>query len=516
MTASPPPAPVRRTTFFEEQARFRRRALRFAVFGALAVALTGIPVSLMVTPVLYLVVLTTAHLIDLVTPVSPAFWELVRAAGRLLPAVFAPIDRGINQGDWSQLDWFALGRLGLALVLPGMIFMLVLWLWVRALFWHAGTGGVLLSMGARDPRPEDLEERQLVNVLTEMSIAAGLTPPKVKLLDRPEANAAAVGRHPHDATIIVTRGLLRTLDRDETQAVLGHLIGSICNGDLRIAMLLLSVNQTYGLLASILAAGSARSARRALWQSIKGLVIRDDRAAQQVADLLLREQEVDDQKHREGCFSLVRAPFVLAAASTQYLVMIGQMLLFGPLLAAMWRARRFLADATSVQLTRNPNGMAHALQRLMQAEVTFASGDSSRLLFVSWQGSSGRSGLAEPTGGWQPSIGKRLSRLQAEGAKLIQFGEGAARPKPSIVARAFITVLMLVVYALGLVALVAMLAGGVMVMGITLLFVGLALFFIQAFFTALPGIIHWFRHDSIPLAKEIWRVVQQLIRAIRK
>lgn len=514
MTASSPPP--RRTSFFEEQARFRRRTLRFAVFGALAVALTGIPVSLMVTPVLYLVVLTTAHLIDLVTPVSPAFWELVKAAGRLLPAVFNPIDRGLNHGDWSQLDWLALGRLGLALVLPGMAFMFLLWLWVRALFWHAGTGGVLLSLGARDPRPDDLEERQLVNVLTEMSIAAGLTPPQVKLLDRPEANAAAVGRDPHGATIVVTRGLLTTLGRDETQAVLGHLIGSICNGDLKIAMLLLSVNQTYGLLTSILAAGSARSARRALWQSLKGLVIRDDRAAQQVADLLLREQEVGDQSQREGCFALVRAPFVLAAASTQYLVMIGQMLLFGPLLAAMWRARRFLADATAVQLTRNPDGMAHALQRLTQTEVQFDSGDSSRLLFVLWRGSSGRSGLPEPTGGWHPSIGKRLSRLQAVGAKLIQFGDGTARPKPSILARAILGILMVIVYALGLVALVAMLAGGVLVMGITLMFVGMALFLIQGFFTILPGLVHWIRYDSIPVAKQIWHLLQQLAKAVAK
>jgi hypothetical protein len=128
--------------------------------------------------------------------------------------VFEPIDRGINQGDWSTLDWVALGRFGLALVVPGMALMFVLWIWVRALFRRAGTGGILLSIGARDPRPRDLEEQQVVNVLQEMAIAAGLPPPALKILDQPEPNLAAVGRDPAHATIVVTCGLPH-LSRDE-------------------------------------------------------------------------------------------------------------------------------------------------------------------------------------------------------------------------------------------------------------------------------------------------------------
>jgi hypothetical protein len=160
--------------------------------------------------------------------------------------------------------------------------------------------------------------------------------------------------------------------------------------------------------------------------------------------------------------------------------------------------------------------MAHALQRMTQADVQFASGDSSRLLFVHWQGSSSRSGGSEPTGGWHPSIAKRLARLQAVGAKLIQFGGGSARPKGGLLGRLFLGVLMVIVYSLGLVALVAMLAGGLLVMGITLMFVGMALFLIQGFFTILPGLVHWFRYDSIPFVKQIWHLIQQLIKALQK
>ena len=505
-------SPVVRTTFFEEQARHRRRTLRFALFGASAVALAGIPVSLMVTPVLYLVVLTVAHLIDLATPVSPAFWDLVNAAGRLIPAALDPIDQGLNHDDWSHLDWLALGRLGLVLVAPGMVLMLLLWIWVRALFWHAGTGGVLLSIGARDPRPGDLEERQLVNLIGEMAIAAGIRQPAVKLLDQTAPNAVAVGSTPDDATIVVTRGLLDTLDRDETQAVLGHLIGSVVNGDLKIAMLLLSVNQTYGLLGSILTAGSARKSRQALWGAVRGLFIRDDRADRQVADLLASEPDIED-KAREGCLTAIRIPFMLAAATTTFLISMGQLLFFGPPLAALWRARRFLADATSVKLTRNPDGMAHALQKMGRADTDFALARSSGLLFVHWTHRVGEAGPSQPVGGWHPSIAKRLGRLQAVGARLITSGAtGAPARRANPLGQALVGLLLLFVWALFGVGLVAMVAGGLLMMFISLLFVGVALFAIHGFFTILPGLIHWFRFDAVPLAKAIYGTISRMIQ----
>ncbi len=506
-----------RTTFFEEQARHRRRTLRFALLAALAVALAGIPLSLMVTPVLYLAVLTGAHLINLVTPVPAPFWEAVTAAGRLLPRVFEPIDRGLNQGDWSTLDWFALGRFGLGLVLPGMALMFLLWIWVRALFRRAGTGGILLSIGARDPNPKDLEEQQLVNVLQEMAIAAGLTPPALKILDQPEPNLATVGRDPQHATIVVTRGLLDTLNRDETQGALGHAIGSICNGDLKIAMLLMSVNQTYGLLGTILTAGSAKQSRRTLWRSVKGLFSRDEPAIAQVAELLSREAPIEDASNRSEFLTVLRIPFTLAAASTQFLIAIGQMAFFGPLLGAMWRARRYLADATAVKLTRNPDGLAHALQRLDRAKPRFPRGDSAGILFLHWPATSG-TGSIEPAGGWHPGLPQRVHRLEAQGANRLRFeiAAGGASTRPGLLGRILGPILLVFVYALLAVGVVAMLAGAVLTMTVTLLFVGAALFFIQGFFTVLPDVIHWLRFDAVPLAKAIGRALGQLIGELRR
>ena len=127
-----------------------------------------------------------AHLINLATPVPAPFAEAVTAAGHLLPRVFEPIDR------------VALGGFGLALVLPGMALMFVLWVRVRALSRRAGTGGILLSIGAQYPNPADLEEQQLVNVLQEMTIAAGGQDPRPTRAQPRGGRAGPGPRHHRD------------------------------------------------------------------------------------------------------------------------------------------------------------------------------------------------------------------------------------------------------------------------------------------------------------------------------
>lgn len=514
MTAPPSRfGPADRTTFFAEQARHRRRTWRFAVAGAAAVALAGIPLSLILTPILYLISLTLIHLVNLAVPLPAELWTLIERIGRLLPEILAPLDRGLNAGDWSGLDLAALTRLGMLLIAPGMLGMLLLWVWVLALFRRAGPGGVLLAIEARDPRPHDLEERQLVNVLEEMSIAAGMRPPRVKLLDQSAANAAAVGTGPDDATIVVTTGLLSTLDRDETQAVLGHLIGSVGNGDLRIANLVLSVDRTFGLLGAILTAGSAKSAARTLRRSITGLFSRDARAVEEVAELLAQEHSPETTSP-SGCRAMLTMPFVLAGATTQLFILLGQWIFFGPILAALWRARRYLADATAVQLTRNPDGMAHAIQRLQRTDVMFPAGAKAGLLFILWPSTSGHRGATTPAGGYHPGSARRLQRLQAQGARLLRFGSGGY-PRPGLVARVLGGILTLFIGALMTVALVAMLVVAVMTTTLTLAVMGLSLLVIHGFFTSLPDIIHFFRHDAIPLAKQIGAALSNLIEYLR-
>ena len=117
--------------------------------------------------------------------------------------------------------------------------MLLAWLGARALFLRAGAEGILRALGAREPRAGDL----------------------VLLLDGTAANAAAVGSSP-DATIIVSRRLLDELDREETQAMIGHLVGAVGNGDPCTALVVLSMYRAFGLVMTALGAAFDRSGAR--------------------------------------------------------------------------------------------------------------------------------------------------------------------------------------------------------------------------------------------------------------
>src|SRR5690242_13844764 len=104
--------------------------------------------------------------------------------------------------------------------------------------WRAFTKGpktVLWASGARElTNPQTLEERQYVNIVEEMAIAASLPKPKVYLIDDPDPNAFATGHGPEDSCIAATTGLVQTLNREELQAVIGHEMGHVRNLDVRL------------------------------------------------------------------------------------------------------------------------------------------------------------------------------------------------------------------------------------------------------------------------------------------
>jgi Zn-dependent protease with chaperone function len=93
----------------------------------------------------------------------------------------------------------------------------------------------------REPNEKALKELQLVNVVQEMAIAAGLHAPKVMLIDSPGANAGIIGTSPEDARLIVSRRFIEDLDRNELEGAVAHLIASIGNGDLHISMRMTAV-----------------------------------------------------------------------------------------------------------------------------------------------------------------------------------------------------------------------------------------------------------------------------------
>jgi Zn-dependent protease with chaperone function len=228
------------------------------------------------------------------------------------------------------------------------------------------------------------------------------------LLDADVGNAVAVGSSPKDATVIVTRRLLDEFDRQETQGILGHLIGSIGNGDLRVAMRLVAVFQTFGLFLTVLDAPFSGRARGTLWRLIgttfKSFTGRKPAAGSgaDTVGILLMEGlgtqgadeagEVMEAAHRTGLNPIhrlllkVRMVILIPSILLSLFIKMQQFLfvsiVLGPALALTWRARHYLADASAVKLTRNPDGVRAGLLRLARSGGTVPGASWASHLFV--------------------------------------------------------------------------------------------------------------------------------------
>jgi heat shock protein HtpX len=178
---------------------------------------------------------------------------------------------------------------------------------------------------------------QLFNVVEEMSIAAGVPMPRVRIMETAAMNAFATGTSSRNASIAVTRGLLDNLNRDELQGVVAHEMSHIANLDTRYMTV---VGVTVGLVALV----ADMILRTMQWGSFN------------------RRRDGDDRKGSSGAGILVVVLIVVA--------------IIAPLAAkavqmAVSRQREYLADATSVQFTRNPNGLISALTKLAAAAAPF-------------------------------------------------------------------------------------------------------------------------------------------------
>ncbi len=186
-------------------------------------------------------------------------------------------------------------------------------------------GGQLIPQDTRDPN-----QRKLLNVVQEMAIASGTPAPPVYLLaNEPGINAFAAGFSPRDAVIGVTQGAIDHLSRDQLQGVIAHEFSHIFNGDMRLNLRLM------GVLNGILILGIL-----GYYLLYSASFSRGRRSNDQGAAAML---------------ALAIGLIVIGFAGT----------FFGGLIkAAVSRQREFLADASAVQFTRNPNGIAGALKRI--------------------------------------------------------------------------------------------------------------------------------------------------------
>ena len=192
--------------------------------------------------------------------------------------------------------------------------------------YYGGDRMVLAASRAKEVTHEDAPV--LFNVVEEMAIAGGLPMPKVYIIEDSAPNAFATGRDPEHASVAVTSGLLNKLNRDELQGVIAHEMSHVGNYDIRYAMLVGILVGTTVLISDFF---------------LRGLWFGGGRGGR-----------------REGGGGNIQLIMIIVAIVLAILAP-----LFARLLQlSISRQREYLADATAVQLTRNPKGLADALQKI--------------------------------------------------------------------------------------------------------------------------------------------------------
>lgn len=270
----------------------------------------------------------------------------------------------------------------------------------------SGPGAVLGSTRARLlARPGTGQERVLLNVVDELSIAADMPPPKLYVIDDGTLNALAVGTNPSNAAIAVTSGMLERFDREQLQGVIAHELAHLRNLDSRYGVY---VAILVGLIA-LVTDGFLRLVLRA-WAE----------------GMFFKGADADDAK---GAIAGLAAGVVFGLF---LLLVAGLLRIFAPIAsllvqAATSRQREYLADATSVELTRNPAGLARALAALRYDvdPLDIANRGSQHLWFAN-PVVAGQLRRSETS--WfatHPTLDARIERL---GELYPQIGDVAAQP----------------------------------------------------------------------------------------
>jgi Zn-dependent protease with chaperone function len=198
----------------------------------------------------------------------------------------------------------------------------------------AGGKAVALMLGGGEvsPNTRDFHERRLLNVVEEMALASGVPVPAVFVLDGEEGiNAFAAGHTPGDAVVAVSRGCLDYLTRDELQGVVAHEFSHILNGDMRLNVRMMAL--------------------------LHGLVVLS------LAGWLIIEIASASGRSRRSSKDDSSGAFLLLGFGVYFLGLLG-VALSELIKAAVSRQREYLADASAVQFTRNPSGIAGALKKI--------------------------------------------------------------------------------------------------------------------------------------------------------
>jgi Zn-dependent protease with chaperone function len=320
------------------------------------------------------------HTFQLVSLFALAVVSLIIMTNLLVMLVFGYINAEQMQNGESllrQIDWQTFATVSAAVgvvVLVGSLY--------KMLALSAGGKAVAESLGGKlIPRnTDDPEQRKLLNVVEEISIASGTPAPPVYVLENEAGiNAFAAGFSPRDAVIGVTQGTIEHLSREQLQGVIAHEFSHIFNGDMRLNIRLI------GVLNGILIIG------------ILGYYL--------LYSASFSRRGRGNDKGTVAMLALAIGLMVIGYAGT----------FFGGLIkAAVSRQREYLADASAVQFTRNPDGISGALKRIgglesgSKVENPGAS-EVSHAFFAQ-----GVSGFMQPLSATHPPLAKRILRIDPQ------------------------------------------------------------------------------------------------------
>ncbi|MEO8465429.1 MAG: M48 family metallopeptidase [Gammaproteobacteria bacterium] len=276
-------------------------------------------------------------------------------------------------GDQSWQQWVGTHAGFVAMMVGGTLAAMGLASLYRAATIARGGGQVARLLGATEVSGEGADplQRRLVNVVEEMALAAGLPVPEIYILEQEAGiNAFAAGMSPANAAITVTRGALERLDRAELQGVIAHEFSHVLNGDMRLNQQLMGLS--FGILVlSIAGRWLLRSAR----------YTRRDKNGGQAAALGIGLALVVIGAMGVLCSRLIKA--------------------------AVARQRERLADASAVQFTREPEGLAGALKKIAGYGARIDSVDTEEVAHMLFEHS------ASAFTGWFATHPPLLERIRA-------------------------------------------------------------------------------------------------------
>ena len=190
--------------------------------------------------------------------------------------------------------------------------------------YYLGSSAVLAAMGAQEADPRQYQ--QLYNIIQALAIGDGLPMPKVYVINDQSPNAFATGRDPNHAAVTVTTGLLQMMNREELEGVIAHEMSHVKNFDVRLLLVVTTMIGMAALISSL------------FWNSF-GRMRFGGRDSGQVAIVV----------------------FAIGILFTLIAVIVGPLMQL-----ALSRQRESLADVSGVELTRNPQGLISALQKIAQ------------------------------------------------------------------------------------------------------------------------------------------------------